>query len=193
MHTVYVKYDNSLKPLDEILWNRELDNYKGKRVLIEIKSYSELKSLNQLRYIHSILKIIGNELGYELDEIKTIMKEKFGYYNFISDKETEEILKQYKSLAVITQKEMSEFIDFVVRFATENNIQIPIIEEDRDIITELEREKFLEYVNKHWDKIAVKFQKELLKRYGIIEFIFSKSQAKSLMKEIHNLTYYLKK
>jgi len=97
---------------------------KCKYIEISFKNAQSPKSVQQLGYLHAVVfPIIGEELGYDMDDIKFIYKDMLlKSYKLIGGKEYE----YTKSLADLTIKEMAEFITKVIDHATyEYFIYIP--------------------------------------------------------------------
>lgn len=76
------------------------------------------------KYLHVILKILGDHLGYEIDEIKTLMKYHFKYYTELTNKETGETVLVYTETSKMDSKTCAEFIDKIIRFAAEHGCVI---------------------------------------------------------------------
>ncbi len=82
------------------------------------------RSNKQNAYMHLALTILGNELGYDVNEAKQVMKHHFGMYKELVDKKTGESIIIYDETSKMNSKEMSEFIEKIIRFAAEQGIVI---------------------------------------------------------------------
>lgn len=83
-------------------FGRYIKNIDGD-VWIDIKEAPKARSSQQNGYYRTIIRQIGNHLGYNEDEMHDVMKVKF----------------EIKSTKDLTQEEFSDFLDRVVRFAAE--------------------------------------------------------------------------
>ena len=72
-------------------------------VWIDIKPAPKARSSQQNGYYRTIIRQIGNHLGYNEDEMHDVIKNKF----------------QIKSTKDLTQEEFTDFLDRVIRFAAE--------------------------------------------------------------------------
>lgn len=81
------------------------------------------------KYLHVCLGILGKELGYTMDEIKTVMKYHFGYYHELASEKTGETIIVYDETSKMNSKQCSEFIEQIIRFAAEQGINIESPEE----------------------------------------------------------------
>jgi hypothetical protein len=110
-------------------WNKslfdiELQGYEGKEIFVTLSEAKRSRSLNQNRYYWGVvLKILGNEFGYSVDEMHDILKQKF-----LENKEVEfngESFKVYKSTTSLTTKEFEEYTANIRRWAAELSVQVP--------------------------------------------------------------------
>lgn len=83
------------------------------------------RSLRQNRYLWGVVyKYISDYLGYDTEELHEYFKLKFALRTkFAID--TEDILEVPQSTKRMDTKEMTEFIDKIIRWAAEKDIHIP--------------------------------------------------------------------
>ena len=86
---------------------------EGKRVLITIEEYSSRRGLNQNAYLHVIFGLIAEETGHELFEVKDLMKRMF---LAAPDRRGR---MHVRGTSKLSKREMSEFIESVIRFAAQ--------------------------------------------------------------------------
>jgi len=97
------------------------------KVTVTIENYKRTRSLSQNNLLHKYLSKMGEEIGYELSEVKDLMKLKFGIMepvkdrngNEVYDPETGEIQERFKSTSDYTTEEMTMFIDKIRQFSHE--------------------------------------------------------------------------
>jgi hypothetical protein len=92
---------------------------------IEIKPYKKNRSLKQNRLYFKWMKIIGDELGYESEEVHAIMADKF-----LTDKFVEyggKQIKQDKSTSRLNTKEFTDYLQRIDRFVAQQlGIVLPV-------------------------------------------------------------------
>lgn len=97
------------------------------KVTVTIETYRRKRSLSQNNLLHKYLSKMGEEIGYELSEVKDLMKLKFGIMvpvldkqgNEVFDPETGEIQERFKSTSDYSTSEMTIFIDKIRQFSAE--------------------------------------------------------------------------
>jgi len=72
------------------------------------------RSLKQNAYLHLIFDKIGDELGYNMAEIKQLLKDHHGLYYLGVNKKTGEEFRVYKSTAKLTRSEFAEFTEKIL-------------------------------------------------------------------------------
>ena len=117
---------------NEILWRAEdkklvndwLDSRKVRYIEVDFKNAQSLKSLQQLGYIWGVIfPVLSKELGYGVDEIYLVYKNKF-LKDFVTIGEKEVL--RIKGLSDLNMKETSEFIEKIIIHAeTELGIIVP--------------------------------------------------------------------
>ena len=81
------------------------------------------------KYLHVCIGILGNELGYDIEEMKSVLKVHFGYYKMTVNKATGEEVITYAETSKMNSKECGTFIEQIIRFASEQGIVISSPEE----------------------------------------------------------------
>ena len=82
-----------------------------------IQPWRKEKSLQQLRYIHGVVFVLCSQAsGYTVKEVKGLLKGEF-LTEYVTSKTTGKEMPIVKSLADLTMKEMSEFIEQVIILA----------------------------------------------------------------------------
>ena len=114
--------DNTLKMLYPARFKHDLKAFKPGKVIVTIETPKKSRSNQQNRYLHGVVfKIIGNELGYDLHEIKEEMKAMF-----LSQPAKLHEGKVIMPTSSLTTEGMKVFIDNICRWASsEFNIYIP--------------------------------------------------------------------
>jgi len=109
--TIQSDVDNCQKRLN---WLIE----KGKQV--ELKEYRQNRSLDQNSYFHKIVSIWADDIGYTIEEAKTVIKRELGYYY---EKNGQKFLE---STATMDTKRMAELTDkFRTWSSSEFGIYLP--------------------------------------------------------------------
>jgi hypothetical protein len=118
-----MKYDTSLAEEAERLRKR-VDWLIEKGKLVELKEARKSRSLDQNAYFHKIVSIWAEDIGYTIDEAKTVIKRELGYYY---EKNGNKFLI---STATMDSKTMSELIEkFIIWAGAEFGIYLPSSEE----------------------------------------------------------------
>lgn len=102
-----------------------LKQSKDKNIKVECKRWREKRNNNQNNYFHLIVQILADELWYDKDEMKEILKFKFirvEAKHWIYTRKTSEL----------NTEEMAKFTDNILKWsATELNIILPTPEDYR--------------------------------------------------------------
>jgi len=109
--------------VDLIVIDEWAKNQRDGEYTVEIKRYFKNRSLAENRYYHGVvLKILGDELGYEKDEMHYALKEKF-----IENWEDDNGLKQLKSTSRMDTTTFEEYLSKVRMWASkELHVYIPL-------------------------------------------------------------------
>lgn len=92
---------------------------------VEIKPYKKNRSLAQNKLYWKWMKIIGNQLGYESEEIHAIMADKFLTDRFVEYGGKQ--IKRDKSTSKLNTKEFTDYLQRIDRFvAQELGIVLPV-------------------------------------------------------------------
>lgn len=123
-----------LSPEEAKKFEPALTNFHGKPLLLTIdidapKMVEQLKMITdeQRKKVYALFKDIGNHFGYELEEAKNTIKERFC--------EIREI--EMFSLSDCTKDLATDFVDWMIEFCVENNVQLLV--KPTEYITEGER------------------------------------------------------
>lgn len=105
--------------MDWSLFNEYTSKQPDGKYLMEIKKFYKKRSKAQNRWYWKIITIIGEHKGYTKDEMDLAFK-----YEFLSYKD-EQGYTIIKSTRKCTTNEMKEYIEHVLRIASEDGIIIP--------------------------------------------------------------------
>lgn len=107
-----------------------------KEAKIELKEVRPQRSLNQNNYLYLILSMYAIETGYNVEEIKLLLKNDMAYLMTYQKNG----LTFPRSTASLDSKEMTDFIEFTRNHAGLNGIYLPDPEEYSQSRFEYERE-----------------------------------------------------
>jgi len=85
---------------------------------VKIKKFHKSRTLSQNNWYWEVITIIGNELGYDKNEMHECFK-----FTFLSDEKKG--LFACKSTTELSTKEMSDYFEQIYRWAAEQGIHIP--------------------------------------------------------------------
>lgn len=113
--------NNRLNPLSQRDFKRALADFgQGTKLTVTLENYRRKRSLSQNNLLHKYFTIMAEECGQGMEEIKMIMKMKFGPVEAITDRDGEEmhdeegeVITKLKSSADYSTKEMTDFIENV--------------------------------------------------------------------------------
>ncbi len=105
---------------DHIIDNQYIKNLKDGKYLVEIKKRYKKRTKAQNRWYWEVIKIIGNELGYEKNELHEAFKAKF-----LDIKMDDRGLMFTTSTTGLTTKQMNEYWEAIARWAAQQGIHIP--------------------------------------------------------------------
>jgi hypothetical protein len=97
----------------------------------------------QNRYLHKVIGIIADHIGYSHLVMKCLLKKEFGYYAEEVNKKTGEVIPVYYSTADLSKKEFALFTEKILHLANSNGIRIETPEEYHRRISETETNKFI--------------------------------------------------
>lgn len=103
----------------------------GQEALIEIKKINPNRSLSQNAYYHTILGIAGVEIGYTIDQMKTIHKREICPNMFVEEVKGRKFLK---STTRLDTKEMTKAIDQFRLWCLDEGIETPSPDEQEKLI-----------------------------------------------------------
>ena len=113
-----------ITPTDLLKWNRDLDQYNEKYVVVVIKKYDKKRSNNINSYYWGVVvKMCADHTGYTNDEMHENFKKMFLYEkNLINNEWIEDI----GSTTSLTNREMSLYVEACRMWAAaELSINIP--------------------------------------------------------------------
>ncbi len=96
-------------------FSKDLLSHEGETIEIYIDKYEPKRTISQNKYYRTILKHIGDSLGYTQKEIGEIIKSKF----------LSEVNPDVISTADLTKKEFTEYLERVIQFGAEQGIVLP--------------------------------------------------------------------
>lgn len=96
----------------------------SKQKVIELKELRKARSINQNSYLHVVITLYAIEYGYTLNEAKTDLKRMCGFMTY--EKNNSRYLKETSKMNSL---ELTEFIDWIRNFASQNGLYIPTSDE----------------------------------------------------------------
>ena len=96
---------------------------EGGKVIV-LNEKRKKRSISQNRYLHVAITIFAIEVGYTIEEAKTVLKRECSFMRY--EKEHHVFLKRTRDL---NTKELTDFIEFIIQFAAKMFITIPSSEE----------------------------------------------------------------
>lgn len=123
-----------IEPASLTEWNRIMDMFEdGTKLTITVQPYVRKKSLGQNNLFHLLCEIIAKELAWSREDVKLFLKDKYGQYEPLTDRngedmvdiDTGEIMQRMRSLSDYSKDEMTELINGVYEFGEKHNIRLP--------------------------------------------------------------------
>ena len=113
----------------EDLFKKDLQEFEGLNVMVNIGNIPKGASKNQENYFHLVLNLLGKETGYSLEDLKNNIKQMFGFCEKKINPITNECYDILKSSKDLTSEEYSYLItctlEFIREFYPEFNIPDP--------------------------------------------------------------------
>ncbi len=109
----------------------QLQSYEG---VIELKKIRKKRTINQNAYLHCLITLFGIELGYTIEEAKTLLKRECEFMRY--EKKGAVYLKQTRGM---NTKELSDFITWIRNFAGKAGMYLPTAEDYQRNWIEIER------------------------------------------------------
>jgi len=128
-------YDTS-DPDELIKAADQLAEFGARGKVVDMKVVRAGRTLSQNAFLHTLLGGLGNFLGYNLDEMKTIYKREINPSLYVYDRNGRKFLK---SSTELTKEEMSASIDKLRMFAEAQGYPLPA-ESDVAFIRQLQNE-----------------------------------------------------
>ena len=122
--------DYDLKKLE-----KRLEFLKGKQARIELNEFKPRRTSSQNRYFHSVCGLLGNELGYTIEEMKVVIKDELDFMQYEKGGK-----KFRKSTADLDTVEFAKLIDYVIKLGDDHGVRIPTPDEYRAHQWEVEKE-----------------------------------------------------
>lgn len=113
--------NNSLFPVN-LTAERFIHEHTGGEVNLELVIPS--RNGKQNRYLHKVFSIVGNELGYTIEEIKDIILLDIGFKETYVNKFTGEVREIRKRTRDLNKSEFSTLTQQVIQWAAEHGISI---------------------------------------------------------------------
>ena len=115
----------------------------SKQKQIELKELRKSRSLSQNSYLHVVISLYCIEFGYTLNEAKTDLKRMCGFMTY--EKNNSRYLRETKKM---NSAELTEFIDWIRNYASQNGLYIPTSEEYKTNKHSIDNDinKFKEYL-----------------------------------------------
>ena len=87
------------------------------------------RTLSQNRYLHKIIGIMADEIGYPHSDLKQLLKDKFGIYHESVNKKTGEVFRVYHSTANLSRKDFADFTEKIIILGNSYGINLMTPEE----------------------------------------------------------------
>ena len=115
-----VSAEGRLQLLNLSGWRGLLKHLAGKTVVVTIAPYRKRRSVNQNAYFHGVIcELISDHTGYEVDEVKEILKHMFLF--------VDEPYPHARPTSRLNTAEMAEFTDRCIRWAAQElGIVLPL-------------------------------------------------------------------
>jgi len=111
--------------LDEFQENKLQARLKAtKDKMVEFKEVRQKRSVNQNAYLHVCITLYAIEFGYTIEEAKTHLKRNCEFMKY--EKKGEIFVKRTRYM---DSKELTNFIDWLRNYASQNGCYIPTSEE----------------------------------------------------------------
>jgi len=111
--------------LDEFQENKLQARLKAtKDKMVEFKEVRQKRSVNQNAYLHVCITLYAIEFGYTIEEAKTHLKRNCEFMKY--EKKGEIFVKRTRYM---DSKELTNFIDWLRTYASQNGCYIPTSEE----------------------------------------------------------------
>lgn len=98
-----------------------LSSLKG---YVEIKDVKKKRTLSQNAYLHVIITLFGIHFGYTIEEAKTLLKRECHF--MVYEKNGNKFLRKTSKM---NTKELTDFIDWVRNYASQNGCYLPTADE----------------------------------------------------------------
>ena len=123
------KLPTELKKLQ--FYYEQLESYEG---IVELKKILKPRTINQNKFLHVLITLFGIELGYTIEEAKTLLKRNCSF--MVYEKKNEQFLRRTRDM---NTKELADFITWIMKFAIDKGIYLPSADDYKRDWTEIER------------------------------------------------------
>lgn len=110
--------DGSLSGFNRTKFKDDLKYFERSKIVLTIEKKKIKRSAEQNKYYWLCIGILSKELGYDKDEMHSIVKYKFLKSEIVCQK-TGEVLEYIKSTAKLNKVEFIEFVDDMIRWASD--------------------------------------------------------------------------
>lgn len=110
---------NGKLEIDKELFQKYVSKQKNGKYLLEIKRWYKKRTLQQNKWYWEVLTILGEEFGYEKDELHENLK-----YTFMGGMDDRGLFYT-KSTTKLTTIEMMEYFEKIYQWAAEKGIALP--------------------------------------------------------------------
>ncbi len=93
--------------------------------VVKIKPYIKDRSLAQNNLFHKWVDVIAKHIGYEADEMKSILKHKHLGYKYTTIKKTGEVIQELHETSKLDVKAFTELLEAIERDAARWGIPLP--------------------------------------------------------------------
>jgi len=83
-------------------------------IYVDVTDKKPSKTLEQLRLLYALLKLIADETGYTVEQAKVVIKKKREFYEDFEDKKTGEVIRRWKSFSNLNLDEATDWIKYLL-------------------------------------------------------------------------------
>ena len=109
------------------------DQVKSYEGIVELKKILKPRTINQNKFLHVLITLFGIEVGYTIEEAKTLLKRNCSF--MIYEKKNEQFLRRTRDM---NTKELADFITWIRNFAGLQGIYLPTADDYKRNWTEIE-------------------------------------------------------
>ena len=104
----------------------EIESLRDGNYELIFKRISDLRTARQNRYLHKVFTILGNHFGYDMEEMKDLIKNQFlkeRRYLKVNGKRKQ--IVRIKGTSQLSKEEFSRFFDKIKAFADQSGVHLP--------------------------------------------------------------------